>query len=87
MTEGLSELIGLPLWELPWVGSDGSRDDSARQRLKNAIASAARGDVIRYAERLERPGREAGRLDITLTPIKDQHGRIIYIVPEAREID
>ena len=27
------------------------------------------------------------RLDITLTPIKDELGRIIYIVPEAREIE
>jgi PAS domain S-box-containing protein len=87
MTEGLSELIGLPLWELPWVGTDDAVDGSARQRLKNAIAQAARGDVIRYAETIEKPGTGQGRLDITLTPIKDEQGRIIYIVPEAREID
>jgi len=87
MTEGLSELIGLPLWELPWVGSADAGDDTARQRLKSAIARAARGDVIRYSETMERPGSGAARLDITLTPIKDENGRINYIVPEAREIN
>ena len=50
-------------------------------------ARAARGDVIRYTETVERPGSGEGRLDITLTPIKDENGRIIYIVPEAREMD
>ena len=40
MTEGQSQLIGLPLWDLPWAGSDLAPDDTARQRLKNAIAQA-----------------------------------------------
>jgi PAS domain S-box-containing protein len=87
LTEGLSELVGLPLWELPWTGSDGEGDDSARQRLKNAIAQAARGEVIRYSENINRPAGGPRRIDITLTPIKDEKGRIIYIVPEGRELD
>jgi PAS domain S-box-containing protein len=87
MTEGLSQLVGLPLWELPWVGADGDTDGSARQRLKNAIAQAARGDVIRYSETIQPEAGKSRTLDITLTPIKDERGRIIYIVPEAREIE
>lgn len=86
MTEGAMQLTGLPLWDLPWAGSDTAPDDTARQRLKAAIARAARGEVVRYAETLTRSGEESRKIDISLTPIKDDHGRVIYIVPEGRDV-
>lgn len=87
LTEGASKLTGLPLWDLPWAGSDTAPDDSARQRLKAGVARAARGDVVRYTEALNIDGQRERKLDISLTPIKDDKGQVLYIVPEGREFE
>jgi PAS domain S-box-containing protein len=86
MTEGQSQLIGLPLWDLPWAGSDLEPDDSARQRLKGAIAQAARGERVRYTADLRRGESDVRKIDISLTPVKDELGHVIYIVPEGRDV-
>jgi PAS domain S-box-containing protein len=85
MTEGTAPLAGLALWDLPWAGSDQAPDDAARQRLKGAVARAARGETVRYAETLTAPGEPVRTIDISLTPIRDETGKVIYIVPEGRE--
>ncbi len=86
MTEGQSQLVGLPLWDLPWAGSDLEPDDSARQRLKAAIAQAARGERVRYTADLRRGEGDVRKIDISLTPVKDELGHVIYIVPEGRDV-
>jgi PAS domain S-box-containing protein len=85
MTEGTAPLAGLALWDLPWAGSDQAPDDAARQRLKGAVARAARGETVRYTETLTGPGEPVRTIDISLTPIRDESGKVIYIVPEGRE--
>lgn len=86
MTEGQSQLTGLALWDLPWAGSDVAPDDSARQRLKDAIADAARGEIVRYSAELHRPNGDVRKIDISLTPVKDEIGQVVYIVPEGRDV-
>ena len=85
MTEGASQLVGLPLWDLPWAGSDLAADDSARQRLRGAVAQAAAGEAVRYTAELHRSEKDVRKIDISLTPIRDEAGKVIYIVPEGRE--
>jgi PAS domain S-box-containing protein len=84
LTEGQTQLLGLPLWDLPWAGSDLEPDDSARQRLKAAVAEAARGESVRYTAEIRRPDGPPRAIDISLTPVKDERGRVLYIVPEGR---
>jgi PAS domain S-box-containing protein len=86
MTEGQSQLTGLPLWDLPWAGSDLAPDDTARLRLKNAIAEAALGQAVRYTADLHRADGDVRKIDISLTPIKDELGHVVYIVPEGRDV-
>ncbi|MEQ1756491.1 MAG: PAS domain S-box protein [Micropepsaceae bacterium] len=86
MTEGAMQLTGMPLWDLPWEGSDLAPDDMARQRLKSAIATAARGETVRYTEMMNRTENDVRKIDISLTPIKDERGMVIYIVPEGRDV-
>lgn len=87
MTEGASELVGLPLWDLPWAGSDLAPDDTARQRLRSAVAQAANGETVRYTAELRRSAADVRQIDISLTPIRDEAGKVVYIVPEGREVD
>ena len=85
MTEGGSPLLGLPLWELPWAGSDLAPDDTARQRLRSAVAQAANGETVRYTAELRRSDNDLRKIDISLTPIRDERGQVVYIVPEGRD--
>jgi len=85
MTEGASQLVGLPLWDLPWAGSDLAPDDTARQRLRSAVAQAAGGEPVRYTAELRRSETDLRKIDISLTPIRDEQGKVIYIVPEGRD--
>lgn len=84
LTEGQGELTGLPLWDLPWVGSDLEPDEVARQRLKAAVADAARGEAVRYTADIGRTDGSRRAIDISLTPVKDDAGQVLYIVPEGR---
>ena len=86
MTEGSSQLVGLPLWDLPWAGGDLAPDDGARQRMKSAIADAARGEAVRYTAELHRAEGDIRKIDISLTPVKDEVGQVVYIVPEGRDV-
>lgn len=86
LTEGGTQLTGLPLWDLPWAGSDLAPDESARQRLKDAIAQAAQGDVVRYTAELHRTAGDVRKIDISLTPVRDELGNVLYIVPEGRDV-
>lgn len=90
LTEGSTELKGLPLWDLPWIGDEGpgediAPDEQARQRLKTAVADAAAGETVRYTATLTQGGRER-QIDLSLVPIKDDDGKVIYIVPEGRDV-
>ena len=85
MTEGASPLVGLPLWDLPWAGSDLTPDDAARERLRNSVARAAGGETVRYTADLKLSETDVRKIDISLTPIRDESGHVIYIVPEGRD--
>jgi PAS domain S-box-containing protein len=87
LTEGVEPLVGRPLWELPWLGAAGvTADGGGRERLKAAVASAAAGTSVRFTAELN-DGGSVRRIDLALTPIRDEAGKVVYILPEGREID
>jgi PAS domain S-box-containing protein len=76
------DTIGRPFWETPWWTADSEQ----QQRLKDAIASAARGHFVRFeATHLAADGRTV-HVDFSLTPVRDTRGRVIHLVPEGRDI-
>ena len=85
LTEGAIMLEGLPLWDVPWAGGEFATDDFARLRLKEAIAACAKGETVRYTAEI-RKGDEAHKIDLSLVPVKDENGKVIYIVPEGRDV-
>jgi PAS domain S-box-containing protein len=86
LTEGAQRLVGRPLWDLPWLGAAGApADDPGRERLKQAVAEAASGVSVRYEAELS-DGGKVHRIDLTLTPIRDETGKVVYILPEGREV-
>ncbi|HEX7776692.1 MAG TPA: PAS domain S-box protein [Parvibaculum sp.] len=85
LIEGMAKLEGLALWDLPWAGGEFATDDFARQRLKAAIAAAAKGETVRYTVEVGDKDR-LRKIDLSLVPVKNEAGNVIYIVPEGRDV-
>ena len=78
-----SDVLGLPLWETPWWTA---LEPEARTRLSTAIENAARGAFVRYEIELPSRTGEVRSFDVSLKPVTDETGRVLYIVWEGRDI-
>lgn len=81
---GLSaaDVRGKPFWLTPWW----SMSTKIQAQIKQAIAKAATGEFIRFE--VEHPGTEdrVMTVDFSLTPIKDETGKVVLLIPEGRNI-
>jgi PAS domain S-box-containing protein len=76
------EVIGMNFSDSPWFANTPGAPEMARQ----AIAHAAAGESIRQEIALVRPSGETIPFDFSLTPVRDPNGKVIFLVPEGREI-
>ncbi len=75
------ELIGLPFWEGPWWS-----DAATRERIRGAVAEAAADKFVRLeVEICTRHGAPID-LDFSLKPVKNEHGDVVLLIPEGRDI-
>jgi PAS domain S-box-containing protein len=78
----LSDVLGKPLWETPWW----AHSKEARQQLRDAVRSAAQGELLRFeTTHLGADGR-THTIDFSLKPVQDEMGRTILLIPEGRDI-
>ncbi len=76
------DVIGRPFWETAWW----EHSPEAQERLKAAIRKAADGRLVRYeAEHFTAEG-ERLIVDFSLKPVIDEHGQVVNIIPEGRDI-
>ena len=85
LTEDDDDLIGRPLWDLPWVGRGDAVDDEGRTQLQDAVKRAAAGEAVRYTVEVQQPSGVV-QIDLSLTPVRDDNGKVVYIIPEGRDI-
>jgi PAS domain S-box-containing protein len=76
------EVIGVNFAESPWFLYTPGAPEMARQ----AIANAASGEFVRREVALVRPSGETIPFDFSLAPVRDANGKVVYLVPEGREI-
>lgn len=80
----LDEIRGRPFWQARWWQTSKETVDS----LKKLVAQASEGKFVRCD--YEVLGREGGRdiisIDYSLLPIKDEQGKVIYLLAEGRNI-
>jgi PAS domain S-box-containing protein len=77
-----AEVVGRPFWETPWW----THDPALSERLRRGIAEAARGQFVRFEATHRRPDGRLAVVDFSLTPVRDERGDVILIVPEGRDI-
>lgn len=76
------ELIGVKFWDCPcW-----DQSDETRNRLKDAVRTAASGSDVRFEDINYGVDGSIHHMDVTLKPIKDEENRVRYIVAEGRDI-
>jgi PAS domain S-box-containing protein len=77
----LPELRGRPFWETPWW----IHSSAERARLKAGMARAAQGEFVRFET--SHPSADGlVWVDFSLSPVFDDDGRVIWIIPEGRDI-
>ena len=76
------ELEGKYLWELPhW-----SHSEELQQKIKDAVCSAQQGNTVSFeTTHIDAEG-DIRFVDFSLTPVRNEKGEIIFIVPEGHDI-
>jgi PAS domain S-box-containing protein len=77
-----AEVIDRPFWETPWW----SHSAEMRQRLREAVRSAAAGTMVRFEATHPRPDGKLIHVDFSLKPVRDVHGQVALLIPEGRDI-
>ena len=54
--------------------------------MKRAIAAAAAGELFNEEVKMEREGSPTAHLDVSMQPVRDADGAIVYLLFEARDI-
>ena len=74
--------VGRPFWETVWFSST----PGASAAMREAVARAAAGEFMRWEAPIRRPTGEWTTFDISLHPVRDERGDVIFIVPEGRDV-
>ncbi len=76
------EVIGRPVWET----AAGQICDKTQQELRQAIASAASGQFVRYEVEVVGADNRRGSIDFSLGPILGRDGQVALLIAEGRDI-
>ncbi len=76
------EAIGKKLWDAPTL----QNYPQHIAIMKKGIAQAAKGKIFTTEVRMEREGMPTAILDVSVQPVKDGDGGIMYLLFEARDI-
>jgi PAS domain S-box-containing protein len=77
-----SDVSGKPFWEGPWW----THSVKLQEKLKAAINDAAQGQFIRFEVTHPDKTGNLHYVDFSLKPIIGDNGRVIYLIPEGRDI-
>lgn len=78
----LKDVTGQPFWATPWW----THSPALQAQLKQAIARAAKGELVRFeAEHILANGSSVF-VDFSVKPILDGKGNVIMLIPEGRDI-
>jgi PAS domain S-box-containing protein len=80
----LDEIRGKPFWETHWW----SVSDQLRDFARDLVRRGRKGEFVRCD--VEHYGRAAGKelvvVDFSLLPVRDEQGRVVFLLPEGRNI-
>lgn len=78
----LSELIGIPVWDFPWL----EKYPNARGQARQFVNRAAVGEFIRRELVIGHGDRGARTFDFSIKPVTNESDRVELLIVEARDI-
>nr|WP_281357471.1 PAS domain S-box protein [Brasilonema bromeliae] len=76
------EAVGRPFWETRWW----TVSPETQSRLREAIARAAQGELVRYEADVRGAGDRVITIDFSIKPVFDDAGRVVLLIPEGRDV-
>ena len=76
------EAIGRKIWDAPTLEAYPQH----KGLIKEAVRTAARGELFTTQATMERPGAPTAYLDVAMQPIRGSDGKVAYLLFEARDI-
>jgi PAS domain S-box-containing protein len=76
------EVVGKLFWETPWW----AHSSQVGLEVREAIERAREGEFVRFETTHPGPSGEIRHIDFTIRPVFDDHGAVIYMVPEGFDI-
>ena len=76
------DVMGRPFWDGPWF----AYTRGAAEFVRAAVSEVAGGKMLRTELPLRRPSGEWITFDFSLAPVLDAHGKVLFMVPEGRDI-
>ncbi len=73
---------GKPFWDTPWWNH--SADMQAK--LRQALELASGGQMARFQAVLRDAHGKLRDFDVSITPIKDESGQVVFLIPEGYEV-
>ena len=77
-----ADVVGKPFRDAPWW----SESTELQDRLSAAIEQAARGEHARFEAQHTGGGGERLPVDFSVSPVRDENGTVVLLVPEGRDI-
>jgi PAS domain S-box-containing protein len=75
------EIVNQPFWQARWWNSQ-----AAQEKLKKAIASCAKGELVRYEVNIIDANQALKIIDFSLKPIQDEVGNVVLLLFEGRDL-
>lgn len=77
-----ADVIGKLFWEARWF----SHSEELKERIHDSVIKAAAGQFVRFETQILLKGSELQYMDFSIKPVKDDSGKVIMLIPEARDI-
>lgn len=78
----MSSVMGKPFWDGPWW----AHSEELRVKLKDAVKRAAAGEFIRFEATHPTKTGTLHYIDFSLKPVRDESGKVVFLIPEGRDI-
>ncbi|MBU0664626.1 MAG: PAS domain S-box protein [Proteobacteria bacterium] len=76
------DVLNKPLWQGPWW----QHSPELQERVKAAVVEAAQGRLVRFEATHPDTEGNLHYVDFSLKPVKNEQGRVTYLIPEGRDI-
>ena len=77
-----SSVLNKPFWQGPWW----THSPQLQEKLRQSVEKAARGEFIRFEATHVAKNGMLHYVDFSLKPVKDETGKVIFLIPEGRDI-